>query len=483
MDTLEVVQTASDVAVEEISIYSIRTKRQRNLILMILAMIAFLLPFCDTIYLPSLKVIEEELNTTDTAVTVSVSVYLVASGLFSLVWGPISDRFGRKITLVVALTIFIVASIVCIFAPNIIVFIAFRVVQGGTVSATLVVGQGSIADIYPEEQRGSASGFFFVPFNIGAVVGPLIGGALSSAFGWRSTFIFLTVYSFIVLIMVFILMPETHQYFAKERFHKANDNKRIIDASPNEMMPLENPLKPLTYLADLTILPYIALRTTTFAALVCGSTLFSIFLSEIPYGYTATIIGVLYLPGGVIMLIANLLSGWSSDKASNYYKHERCLERRLVPSLVASIFSPIGLIIFGWTFQYKYHVIGPIIGNVLFSFGQAVLEPSVSAYLTSKKRSEAAAVSAANTFINLCVAGIFVGVAILLSNAMGIGPYFSLLASLNIVTIGLASTLAYKSITRTNHIDAQQSATTLVLEDPPRTTILPRNEYDNPDKK
>ena len=478
MDTLEVVQTAPDVVFEEISIYSIRTKLQRNLILLILSMIAFLLPFCDTIYLPALTIIKEELSTTDTLVTISISVYLVASGLFSLVWGSISDRFGRKITILIALIMFIAASIVCIFAPSIIVFIVFRIMQGSAVSATLVVGLGLLADIYPEEERGWASGFFFVPFNVGAVVGPLIGGALSSAFGWRSTFIFLTVYSFLIFILVFTLIPETHQYFVKEGFHKTNHNKRIIDATPNEIIPFENPLKPLTYFADMTILPYIAAMTTTFATLLATSTLFSIFLSDTPYSYTVTIIGVLYLPSGVAMLIANILSGWSSDEVNKYYKHERCPERRIVPSLVASILSPIGLMIFGWTFHYKLHVIGPIIGNVLLSFGQAALEPSISAYLTSKKRNEAAAVSAANTSINLCVAGVFVGVAVLLNNAMNTGPYFSLLAGINIVTIGIACISVYRSISRTNHVDVQQNDATLVVENPLHTTIFPANEYD-----
>ncbi|CAF3367619.1 unnamed protein product [Rotaria socialis] len=432
--------------VEEISIYDVRSHRKRNVLLAALAMIAFLLPFCDTIYLPVLNDIVRDLKTSNTLVALSISIYLFMSGFWSLFWGCISDRYGRKITVVVALTIFVVASIICIFAHNIAVLIVFRAIEGGAVSATLVVGQSLVADIYPEGKRGLAVAFFYVPFNIGPVIGPLIGGPLSQAFGWHSTFIFLSIFSFCVLLIMLIIVPETHQYFVKNRFHKANPTKCIIDAQPNELMPFRKPWQPLTYLADLTIIPYIAVMTTTLATLYSSLTLFSTYLSARPYSYSETIIGLLFVPGGLAMFASSILSGWLSDKASKHYGHERCPEGRLLPAIALSILHPIGLIIYGWTFHYKLNLAGPLIGFILISIGQAVLEPSVSSYLTAKKQSEAGAVSAANNFVNCCAAGILVTVAIPLENAMQTGPYFSLLCGINVVSITLDSIPVYKHI-------------------------------------
>ncbi|CAF1565359.1 unnamed protein product [Adineta ricciae] len=449
--TAEAFKASMSIEIKEVSIYHIRTNRERNIILGTLSMIAFLLPFCDTVYLPALNAITDSLKTSDTFVVISISIYLFMSGLFSLIWGSISDRFGRKYTMIVALTIFVLASIVCIFAPNIMVFIVSRAIEGGAVSSTLVIGQALMTDIYPEEKRGSITGFFFLPFNIGPVIGPLIGGPLSDTFGWRSTFVFLVICSFVVLVAMLIFVPETHQHFVQERFHKDNPSKRIIDAIYNKKPRFEKPWKSLTYLNDLTIIPYIAVSASTFATLYTSLSLSSTYLHQNPYNYSETIIGVLFVPCGVAMFTASLLGGWISDKASNYFGREKCPEGRLVPGLILSTCTPIGLMIYGWTFHYKTHLSGPLIGQILLSFGQAILEPAVSSYLTIKKPEEAAAICAVNTFANFCAAGVILTGAIPLESVIGTGPFFCLMCSINVFTIGFASILVVKCIKRRKH--------------------------------
>jgi len=444
--------TTLTTTVEEISIYDIRTKLQRNLILTAIALIAFLLPFCDTMYLPALNSIVISLNTSTTLVAISVSIYLLMNGFSSLLWGSVSDRFGRKITLIVSLAIFIAATIVCIFAATIAVLIVFRAIEGATISATLVVGQSLVADIYPEEKRGIALGYFFLPFNIGPIIGPVVGGPLSYAYGWRSTFIFLSIYSFIAIVAVVFLVPETHQYFAKVHFHKTNPNKRIIDAQFAEKPSFEKPSKSLVHLIDLTILPYMAVATTTFSTLFTSFALFSIYLSDPPYNYTEKIIGFLYIPSGVVLIIGSIFGGWISDKASIYFGQEKCLEGRLVPALGLSILIPIGLLTYGWVFDYQLSVAGPIIGMCLISFGQTAVESAVSAYLTSKKQTEAAAVIAANTFFNFFAAGILITCAVPMYHAMGVGPYFCFLAGLNIITIVWSGILVYRDVKKGGYV-------------------------------
>jgi MFS family permease len=329
-----------------------------------------------------------------------------------------------------------------------------------------VVGQALVTDIYLEERRGLATAFFYMPFNVGPVIGPLIGGPLARTFDWRSAFIFLSIFAVCVLAVMFFIVPETHQYYEKERFHKVNPRKRIIDAEPNELMPFEKTWIPLTYLADLAIVPYIAVMTTTFATLYTSLTLFSTYLSKSPYNYTETIIGVLFVPWGVAMFATSLISRWLSDKASKYYGHEKCPEGRLVSAFALSILHPIGLAIYGWTFHYKLIVAGPIIGGILLSIGQAILEPALSAYLTVKKQKEAGAVCAANIFLSFCAAGIIVTIDVPLENAMQARPYFSLMCGINIISISLASIIVYKSVRRANHVTEQQNGTTLKLKNP-----------------
>ncbi|CAF1049974.1 unnamed protein product [Adineta steineri] len=175
------------------------------------------------------------------------------------------------------------------------------------------------------------------------------------------------------------------------------------------------------------------------------------------------------------MFTASLLGGRLSDKAGKYYGDNECPEGRLVPSLALSILSPTGLIIYGWAFHYKLHVSVPIIGQVLLSFGQSILEPAVSAYLTIKKQEAASAVSAANTFLNLCAAGALVTVGVPLHNVMGTGPYFSLMCGINIVTITAASILVYKRIRQARHTAKQRNGMTLKLKKHQNSTMSPKN--------
>lgn len=431
--------------VDELSIYDIRSNARRKVILFVVSSMAVLLPFCDTIYLPALVTIEKDLQTNATLVAISVSIYLFMNGLFGLAWGPLSDRYGRKRTLLVALAFFIGMSIVCIFAPNIIVLIVFRALQGAAVSATLVIGQGIIADIYPPERRGWYTGIFFVPFLLGPVIGPLVGGALSTKFGWRSTFVLLTIFSFVLLLSILILLPETQQYFAMRRFERQYPEKRIQYDQRREKPHFQKPWLPLKFLGDMAIAPYIAVATTTFTSLFVCATLFGIYLGEEPYRNGATIIGVLFVPSGVAMLVGSLLGGWLSDKAGRYFT-PNCPEGRLVPAIAFSLFTPIGLLIFGWSFHYRVNVAGGIIGQIILSFGQSVYQPGVFAYLTAKKQKDAAAASAANSVLNFCGAGLGVTIAVPLDDVIGIGPFFSILSGINFVAILIGSLLLFRCI-------------------------------------
>ena len=450
---------------EETSIYAIRSDARCKVILAIVSFMAILLPFCDTIYLPSLGTIERDLQTSATLVAVSVSIYLFMNGLFSMVWGPLSDRFGRKITLLIALALFVAVSIVCIFAPNITVLIVFRALQGAAVSATLVVGQGTVADIYSAEHRGWYTGIFFVPFLVGPVIGPLIGGALSAQFGWRSTFVLLSGFSLMILVGVLVFLPETQQYIAMRRFERQHPEKRIESAHRQEKPHFQKPWFAIRFLADMSIAPYIAVATATFTGLFTSLAFFGIYLAEEPYKKSETIIGVLFVPAGVVMLLGSLLGGWMSDKAGTYFT-PKCPEGRLVPGMIFSILTPVGLIIYGWTFHYRAPLVGCIIGQMVLSFGQSAYLPCVFAYLTAKKQKDAAAASAANTVLNFCGAGVGVTIAAPLQNLMGIGAFYSLLSAINVVAILGASLLLFRCLqaTRATSIDLNQSANTSNLD-------------------
>jgi MFS transporter, DHA1 family, multidrug resistance protein len=114
------------------SVYDLYTKRRRAGILLMAAICSCLIPLSDTIYLPALTVIAKDLNASVAAVSGSVSIFMFAAAAGSIFWGPISDRFGRRLTYLCSLTATAASSFGCLWAPSIGWLLALRALQGAT---------------------------------------------------------------------------------------------------------------------------------------------------------------------------------------------------------------------------------------------------------------------------------------------------------------------------------------------------------------
>lgn len=117
----------SSADVEEISIYDVFSKTRHRVILLWISVTVLLLSLSDTIYLPEIHVISKDLKTTDALVSLIISLYLSFVGISSLIWGVISDRWGRNISMKIGLSLFLVSSILYIFVSNIELFSLLRV--------------------------------------------------------------------------------------------------------------------------------------------------------------------------------------------------------------------------------------------------------------------------------------------------------------------------------------------------------------------
>ncbi|CAF4241065.1 unnamed protein product, partial [Adineta steineri] len=219
--SLETAKSCVTISTESsISIYDIYTNQRRLLILILLSLAGIVLPFSDTVYLPALAEIEHDLHASTVLVDYTISAYLISAGLAGFLWGPLSDRFGRKIILLVTFILFLAFTIVCALARTIAVLLVFRSLQGAVICASFVVGQSAVVDIYPPEKIGFAMGLFLVPLLVGPIIGPFIGGILSSVFGWRSTFIALGIMTIIATLMIFFFVPETHPHLVFQRLSR-----------------------------------------------------------------------------------------------------------------------------------------------------------------------------------------------------------------------------------------------------------------------
>jgi len=166
-------------AAEEEEVRYAKWASVRKRVLALVALPALLPPITSTMYLPTINVVITELETTEDMVALTLSAYALTVGFCPLLWGPLSDHYGRRIVLLACLSIFIVSAIIAGCAQDIYTLILARIMQAMGLSAAGTVGTGSIADVYPPAIRGNAMGLYSVTVLLGTVLGPVIGGNLS----------------------------------------------------------------------------------------------------------------------------------------------------------------------------------------------------------------------------------------------------------------------------------------------------------------
>lgn len=137
--------------------------------------------------LPSLSAISVDLEADYSLVSLSIAGYLAATAVLQLVMGPLSDRFGRRPVLLVGLSLFVIGSLGCALAPNIWVFLGFRVLQGAVI-AGYALSLAVIRDTTSAQKAASLMGYVSMAMAVAPMVGPMIGGVIDEFFGWRAGF-------------------------------------------------------------------------------------------------------------------------------------------------------------------------------------------------------------------------------------------------------------------------------------------------------
>ena len=160
-------------------------------------------------FLPSLPHIAREFQSDYGAANLAIAGYAAAAAILQLVMGPLSDRFGRRPVLLLALIVFVLASIGCALATNIWSFLLYRLTQA-TVIACYSVSLAVIRDCYPEQKAASLIGYVAMAWSLAPMLGPVIGGALDQAFGWRANLWVLATLGSAVLLSCWKGLPETN---------------------------------------------------------------------------------------------------------------------------------------------------------------------------------------------------------------------------------------------------------------------------------
>ena len=187
----------------------------RGAIISFVALIIFMAmvgPFCSDMYVPALPAIARSLQAAEDMVQLSISSTILGLSIAQLLFGTLSDRYGRRSMIILGFAISIIGTTICIFATDIWILIAGRFVQGMGLGSVLGLSRTLIRDLFTGKRLAQVGSYFGMAFALSPAIAPVFGAYLQAWFGWRAIFVFLLFYTLIALSLVLLFLPETNRF-------------------------------------------------------------------------------------------------------------------------------------------------------------------------------------------------------------------------------------------------------------------------------
>jgi len=197
-------------------------------VVIILSLLSAIEPFSIDLYLPGFLKISETYKTDLKNVQLSLSFFLGGFAVGQLFWGIISDRYGRKLPIIVSLLIFIAASVACIYSDTIEQFWIARFFQAFAGCAGVVIARAIVNEYFTGTQSMNIFSLLAMIAGVAPIVGPIAGNFLISRFVWQSTFVILVILGVITLLAVLFFLPETRIVTEKKKINLVSDFKEIL---------------------------------------------------------------------------------------------------------------------------------------------------------------------------------------------------------------------------------------------------------------
>lgn len=166
----------------------------------------------NTIYVPALSDIAQTMEVRTGLMQAVVACYLIPYGLLQFVFGPASDRWGRRPVILIGLTVFVTGSLIAATSINFYMLIAGSLLQGSGIAVAGVMARTVMKDLYTGERLQISNSYMSMALILAPLLAPLIGGLFATAHHWRGIFIFLAIYGVIVFGLQWFYFSETNQH-------------------------------------------------------------------------------------------------------------------------------------------------------------------------------------------------------------------------------------------------------------------------------
>ncbi len=189
-------------------------------------------------YLPSMPTIAKDLFLSKAQIQNTLTMWFLGASCLQFILGPLSDRFGRRVVIMVGGVFFILSSAICAVAESYYLFLAARFVQGTTVGSVVVAGNAAIHELFDTKQAIKILAIMGAVTILAPAFGPLCGALLTQFASWRYIFWFLFILSLSTIIGLFVIMPESLQH--KHPLHIGRISRHYMQILSNKNFMLPN---------------------------------------------------------------------------------------------------------------------------------------------------------------------------------------------------------------------------------------------------
>ena len=185
------------------------TVKPSKYIVLILASLVAFGPLSIDMYLPALPMIADKLSASSASVQQTITVFLIGFSIGMLIYGPLSDHYGRRKLLISGIIIYLIATIGAILAPTVEFLLASRLLQALGGASASVLARAIVRDLYAVKDSAKILSWMQIITMIATIIAPILGSILMGLFGWPSIFIFLFFFAALALAMYCMNLSET----------------------------------------------------------------------------------------------------------------------------------------------------------------------------------------------------------------------------------------------------------------------------------
>ncbi|MGL4991521.1 MAG: multidrug effflux MFS transporter [Sarcina sp.] len=243
-------------------------------------------PMSTDLYLPALPQMIKTFNTTPVILNLTITLFFIFYAIGMLVWGPLSDKHGRKPILIIGMVLYAAGSILCAFSTNVYMLIIFRILQAIGSGAAVSVATAMMKDVYTGKKLVSMLAIVQSMAMTSPVISPIIGAFILRYTSWHGIFVILTIVS-VIAIIGGVLLTETHK--------NRNTGNLIEVFSTLKTVSMNKGFALLVFIFALPLLPLLAYVTMSSYIYISG------------FGLTQQVYSYFFAVGGIFLVLGPMI--------------------------------------------------------------------------------------------------------------------------------------------------------------------------------